>query len=837
MASRGRRVAVNARRPIPRAATAAGPGSEPEPGAGNSNSAGSGAPDSGASAAHDAAATSAAPDAGNSNADAAGAHSDGGGWETERESGAESSDWDTDGSDDSGHDSDETDTDSEMYSGVRHIHYDSDLDDMYGFATDDNEWELDDFEDLVDDVDDVLAANVPYFMELPEHVQSAMSHYLARSLTRRAPGETEDAVAALQGGGDDVPLLELIEQQMTAEEFQMRDRADVFRFAMHALEMAQDDSLYNEPSTDDEDEDDSDSESDAPGDDLVRLQPDVDLIDEGGDSAWLAQICGKEYYESIRALDSAGDYRFLTRSPRWPILFELPSTANHFQCANGLALGPPVVRLDHLVLQQPITVEGESIRSHLDPIWSAWGRRPKGAVSSDIELDTTPAWPLSIAAAHGFVVAGDEEGNLRFFCHQPLKDSVVSVVSVRDLPTTPPKNSVEMLATAAATPDPLARSDATTYQSPPTPADDKSDDEEEVPGLQEIATFNLDDSYNSTQVVDGVLGGYFAVASRNSGVIELYHLPHHGSQGAPHRPPAPKVALVLSMQLRGCVNDAKISPDRHWLAAVGDHGNVWIARVEWDAHVAAADGTETKFPTPRVPNDPVLVDLAHPVLIAAALTDSARAADAASAMRAMLAGFTSQYIAWAPCAMRFAISSDTHPYLFIFAAPTLDGAPARLEHVIGTAQPTYAVAFHPHYRSILAVSNRHGFVQIIDIDKCAPPRVAVPEGKTLEEAAAAWSNDTINELMSAARRYPCDIVPVRHKSTSCQVNGLQWSFDGQFLYIATYERVLVYQFNRPLSLFDMIARRLHVEDAEVMADACRHRFLAATVGMEAKFRH
>ncbi|KAJ3362954.1 hypothetical protein GGF32_005094 [Allomyces javanicus] len=831
-----------------RVATAAGPGSEPEPGAGNSNSAGSGTPDPGASEARDAAASSAtnAPNAANSSADAAaGAQSDGGGWETERESGAESSDWDTDDPGDSDGDSDdyETDTDSEMYSGVRHIHYDSDLDDMYGFATDDDdddEWELDEFEDLVDDVDDVLVENVPFFNELPEHVQSAMSHYLARSLTRRFPAETEDAVAALQGDGDDVPLLELIEQQMTAEEFQMRDRADVFRFAMHALEMVQDDSLYNEPTSDDDEDEDDDSDSDASGDGMPHLQPDVDLIDEGGDPAWLAQICGREYYASIRALDSAGDCRFLTRSPRWPIIFDLPSTANHFQCANALALGPPVVRLDHLVLQQPITVESESIRSHLDPIWSAWGRRSKNAAAHDFELDLMQAWPFSISAAHGFVVTGDEEGNLTFFCHQPLKDSVVSLAAAP--PTAP--CSVETLATTAATPDPPAPSAETTIKSPSTPADqspstpaDNKDEEEEVPGLQNIAAFNLDDSYNSTQVVDGVHGGYFAVTSRNSGVIELYQLPPHGSQGAPHRPPAPKVALVHSMQLRGCVNDAKISPDRHWLAAVGDHGNVWIARIEWDAPVAAEDGAEHKVPPPRLPNDPVLIDLAHPVLIAAALTDSARAADPASAMRAMLAGFTSQYVAWAPCATRFAMSSDTHPHLFIFSAPTFDGAPARLKHVINTGQPTYAVTFHPHDRSILAVSNRHGFVQIIDVDACDLPRVAVPEGKTLEEAAAAWTNDTINELMSAARSYPREIVPVRHKSTSCQVNGLQWSFDGQFLYIATYERVLVYQFNRPPSLFDMIARRLPVDDAEVMADACRHRFLAATVGMEARFRH
>ncbi|KAJ3362953.1 hypothetical protein GGF32_005093 [Allomyces javanicus] len=534
--------------------------------------------------------------------------------------------WIMDGSDDS-------DTDSDRF-GFRPS---SDYSDQ-----DDNDWLVTcygwgpcDFYDLKKYVGGVLVARVPTSHELPKHVQMAMIHYLARVLVQRVPDEAATARETLQNEGDDKPLFDLIQQQMIDEGFQMRERMDVFRLAMRALEMIRNDALYNEPASDGEEEN-GDSGSDASSDDWTHLQPDVHPMDEGGDPAWLAGICGQEYYTSIRALDS-GDYRFLTRSSRWPIVFNLASSANHFQCANALVLGPPVVQFHHLVLQQPITMDANAIRWHLDPTWSS------------------QRWLKGVSG-----ISKDEEAHK----------------------------------------------------------------------LQEIAIFTRNDSYISTQVVDGM----------------------------------------------------------------------------------------------------------H-VLIAAALTGQGRTVGPATARRAMLEEFTARYVAWAPCATRFAVSSNTHPCLFIFTAPTLDGESARLEHVIFTAQSTYAVAFHPRDRSVFAVSNRHGFVQIIDIDAYDPLRVEVPKGRTLDEAAAAWSDDTISDLVLEASKYPREIVPVWHRSTSCQTNGLQWSLDGQLLYIATNDRVLVYQFNRPPSLFDMIARRLPVEDAEVMADACRHRFLAATVGMEAKFRH
>ncbi|KAJ3362951.1 hypothetical protein GGF32_005091 [Allomyces javanicus] len=500
---------------------------------------------------------------------------------------------------------------------------------------------------------------------------------------------------------------------------------------------------------------------------LARLRPDDDFRDVGADAKWRAQILSQEYYAPIRALDSNGACRFLTRSARWPIVFDLRSKANHFQCANALVLGPPIVQFHHFVLQEPIAVERDALHWHLKPTCGM-------------------------------------DGNLTFMCHQPLKTGALGLSSTSSQPGVGQGEGIK----------------------------------KEAASLQKITAFTRPGgNYSSTQVVDGVYGGYFAIAAHNSGTIDFYRLPYHalvGSCVVTPGPPENDVELVHSVRLRvEGIKDAKVSPDRQWLVAIGDHGAVWIMRVVWD-EPTVDDGIVLP---PRVPTDPFLASLEYPVLIAAALMDSARRLNPTAAMRTMLEDLTLKDVAWAPCSTRFAVSSNTHPYLLVFSAPTPDGAAAKLEHVVFTARPPYAIVFHPRDRSVLAVSNRHGYVQIIDLDACDPPFVVVPKRKTLKQVAARWSADTISELADASRRYPREILPVRFGSMSCQITGLQWSLDGHFLYIATYERVLVYQFKRPSSLFDMIARRLPVSDAKFLSDGCRRRFLAATIGIDAKFRH
>ncbi|KAJ3371424.1 hypothetical protein GGF31_003349 [Allomyces arbusculus] len=643
----------------------------------------------------------------------------------------------------------------------------------------DSESALNAFVVLKDKINNLLPTRIQACHEMPKSAQLAMAHYLAQALLLLSPVDVEKAIK-MRGEGDGGSLLDLIEQQMVQEEFQPHDRMDVFRFALHALQVVEDEGIGNEAA---DSEVESESESDGNG--LTDPRPDVRMLDEGGHVEWLAEICCPEYYSSIRVLNSAGACCFLTRSPQFPIVFDLRSSANHYQCANALVLGAPMVRFDHLVLQQPITMDHDAILSHLDPTWY---KRRLSPGRTDILLASTRARPLSIAAAHGYLLVGDDEGNLAFYCYQP---------------------PLESLATATA-------SDASIQC---------TNSKKQVARPQKLAAFYQDGACYSTQIFGGMHGGYFAMVTQYSGVVELYLLPQHADPGADDTAHHEGVSSMQKIWLPECVNDAKISPDRRWLVAVGDRGNVWIARVEWDA---ATVDMPLDAPLPMV-NDFALIALEHPVLFAVALANSGQAVDPAGAVRSMLADFTSQHIAWAPCATRFAVSSDTHPHLLVFTTPILDDRPASLEHVVFTVQPTYAVAFHPYDPSILAASNRHGFVQLIDVDACDPLRVEVLEGKTLEEAVATWANDTLSDLVTAAQRYPRDIVPVRHGSTSCQINGLQWSFDGQFLYIATYKRVLVHQFNRPPSLFDLVTHKLSISETAVMPDTCQHLLIAAAL--------
>ncbi|KAJ3371426.1 hypothetical protein GGF31_003351 [Allomyces arbusculus] len=612
-------------------------------------------------------------------------------------------------------------------------------------------------------------------------------------------------------------LFNLIAEIMQEEGRDLFDVSDVLAFAMHALRAAitfpdvygtdwmpdDDDDDGDEGSGSEEEgeeseesgeeseesEDESDDGTATPDGWVNELRLDPSLHDLGGDLDWYQSITSKEYFSSIRGLHSM---RFLTRSPRWPIQFAVPSSTIHFQCANSLALGPFLSPFDGLVLQQPYTVRSDKIFTRTDMDWYSPRCQNRKGHACLVTLDDCP---LSIAAQHGYLMTGSERGDLAFFCNQP-------------------------------------------------PAVYSENGGNSVPSLEMIALMDADDMYNSAQIIDGPYGGYFGMAALNDGIVEIYPLPAHDAPNAtvrPHASPASAVRRTWVVNFPGCVNDAKFSPDRHWLACVGDHGAVWLTRVQWAAPLADGRVQGPKFETP------VRADLAHSVLLAVALHDAPtahRRLDTAATMRDFLARVTSQYVAWAPCATRFAVSCDTVPYVLVFALNSGDSdadAVARLEHVIGTAQPTYAIAFHPHERSILAVSNRHGFVQVIDVEGHVPLKLPeVPRGCTLEDAAVKWDRETLTVLAASAMRYLRDVIQVTYGSkTSCVINGLQWTVDGRYLYIATNQRVLVYQFNRVPPLFDLVAQKLSLIGTEnkTMPIMCHNRFQAAAVGMQAKFRH
>ncbi|KAJ3362956.1 hypothetical protein GGF32_005096 [Allomyces javanicus] len=645
------------------------------------------------------------------------------------------------------------------------------------------------------------------FASLPTNLQGAMLHYLGRHMAARFVVET--MLAMHQYTLTEAPhlLFNLIAEIMQEEGHDVFDVAAVFEFAMHALRaVLSNPEVYGTDWMPDDDEDEeeegsgSDEESEeseesgdesdgrpvAPDGWAIELRPDPTLHDLGGDLDWYQSMTSKEHFTSIRGLHST---RFVTRSPRWPVQFAVPSTTIHFQCANSLALGPFLPPFDGLVLQQPYTVRGDKIFTRSDPNWySPRCQNRKGHTC----LETLDDCPLSITAQHGYMMTGSERGDLVFFCNQP-------------------------------------------------PAADSENGGDSVPSLEMIALMDADDMYNSTQIIDGPFGGYFGIAALNDGIVEIYPLPAHDVPNVtvrPHASPSSAVRRTWVVNFPGCINDAKFSPDRQWLACVSDHGAVWLTRVQWAEPLA--DG---RVPSPKF-GTPVRADLTHPVLLAVALHDAPtthRRLDAAAAMRDLMARVTSQYVAWAPCATRFAVSCDTVPHVLVFAVDGESGPCARLEHVIGTAQPTYAIAFHPSDRSILAVSNRHGFVQVIDVEGHVPLKLPeVPKGCSLEDAAVKWDKETLTMIAASAKRYLRDVIQVTYGSkTSCVINGLQWTVDGRYLYIATNQRVLVYQFNRVSPLFDLVAEKLSLIGTEnkAMPIMCYNRFQEATVGMRAKFRH
>ncbi|KAI9190155.1 hypothetical protein H9P43_001588 [Blastocladiella emersonii ATCC 22665] len=679
-------------------------------------------------------------------------------------------------------------------------------------------WDMDDPDhefdglDVTECVDQALALHAPGFHDIPAPVQQGITTHLTRRLFLESdapagPSEVPLAqraqIAFMQyTSGRPTALLDLLREQFESTGLDLYGgRAHLMQFGVRAIQeesrlmstldftrggsdaedaasetlsstgWSDEDSDVSAEWEDDEADIDLDDAGAADGDAAHTgvnghpLTPDLERAEYSTED-WDA-LTSASYYDSIRALHSTN---LVTRDPRWPVQFAVRSDLSHFQCANYLALGEALPLWNGHLLQRPITLKNNFVITHSTPHW--WTPdRVAGAAKERLVVSLDMA-PITLAARNGYIVTGGDAGDLRFFCTQGAQ------------PAPPPTAS------------------PTWGEAPLTEA-------------ELVAIMFKDDMYNSAQIIAGVVPGtYFAVIARNRGRVDVYRLPAHADGGAavrPHGSPGSTIRPVFSLSgFRGCVNDAKVSPDLAHIACIGDGGKPWLVALEWSA---AGDPRPTHRPIELDPTgDAGLQAFSATARIAGVNGDAApnpRETPEQRA-RAFLGTVTSQYLTWSACSRRFAYSCDTQPCAFVWeladdgsadagwggnhdddadhhetaAAPAAEdhaqddgddtdfvdaaATPARLLRVVATGQPTYAVHFNLRHASLLAVSNRHGFVQIIDVD-----------------APAAH-----------------DVLPVTLARRSCAITGMQWSFDGQYLYAATRRRVLVFQVNRPRSLVE-----------------------------------
>ncbi|CAO3584295.1 unnamed protein product [Absidia cylindrospora] len=208
--------------------------------------------------------------------------------------------------------------------------------------------------------------------------------------------------------------------------------------------------------------------------------------------------------------------------------------------------------------------------------------------------------------------------------------------------------------------------------------------------------------------------------------------------------------------------------------------------------------------------------------------------------------YSSQHVVWSHSSEYFAHTSDTHHRVLVWRASTLD-----ILCSIDAAGYTYAIKFHPYLDGVLAFTNRYGYFHTVDLNQVldrtmkkdqnspSPPSLFEFDQQTttnrghicnaycIKETKSSTSDPIASSSSSPSpSSYSSPLPPnrsahsyhhsahhtnhldARHEMTMiafrgekdrrlrilAKINGIQWSQDGCYLYVATKKRVLAYEF-------------------------------------------
>ncbi|KAI9306019.1 hypothetical protein BJ944DRAFT_179025, partial [Cunninghamella echinulata] len=198
--------------------------------------------------------------------------------------------------------------------------------------------------------------------------------------------------------------------------------------------------------------------------------------------------------------------------------------------------------------------------------------------------------------------------------------------------------------------------------------------------------------------------------------------------------------------------------------------------------------------------------------------------------------YSSQHVVWNHSSEYFAHTSDTHYRVLVWRASTHD-----ILYSIDTAGYTYGIKFHPYLDGVLAFANRYGYFHTVDLTQALDITTLTTNEKN-RPATTTSSTDYCNiydfdKQTTKVREHICNAycintsiegeeegegrgmdhhysayhtqhLKARHEMTMvafrgekdrrlrilAKINGIQWSQDGRYLYVATKKRVLAYEF-------------------------------------------
>ncbi|KAI8877753.1 hypothetical protein K501DRAFT_229700 [Backusella circina FSU 941] len=280
---------------------------------------------------------------------------------------------------------------------------------------------------------------------------------------------------------------------------------------------------------------------------------------------------------------------------------------------------------------------------------------------------------------------------------------------------------------------------------------------------------------------------HMLIGCMNKAGLLLYNLPPHSQckdirhQSKEDR----KDAVPLFSHVRSFegvpINDAKLSPLGTKIVCVGDEGVIFMIDVY---HCTETD--QIGFSTP------------HRIVIPPCLLGEAQTQP-----------YFSQYVAWSASSQYFAHTSDSHNVVFVWRASTRE-----IIYSIDTAGYTYAISFHPYLDNIIVFTNRYGYFHTVDLSDATDAnnhrysildydRQNLYYGHECLETCIVSPGDEKQHAVFHTRH-----LKIRHEITMvsfrgevdkklrilAKINGIQWTREGTYLYLATKKRVLAFQF-------------------------------------------
>jgi hypothetical protein len=280
---------------------------------------------------------------------------------------------------------------------------------------------------------------------------------------------------------------------------------------------------------------------------------------------------------------------------------------------------------------------------------------------------------------------------------------------------------------------------------------------------------------------------HMLIGCMNKAGLLLYNLPPHSQckdirqQSRQDR----KDAVPLFSHVRSFegvpINDAKLSPLGTKIACVGDDSVIFMIDVY---HCTETD--QIGFSTP------------HRIVIPPCLLGNQQTQP-----------YFSQYLAWSPSSEYFAHTSDSHNVVLVWKASTRE-----IIYAIDTAGYTYAISFHPYFDHIFVFTNRYGYFHTVDLSDAVDAdgiryNVLDFACKNLYYGHECFESCIVspeNEKQHAV--FHTRHLKIRHEITMvsfrgevdtklrilAKINGIQWTSQGNYLYLATKKRVLAFQF-------------------------------------------